>query len=248
MAATGRLRPTRGRGFVVHPHASEKEREWAPDCHRSRPCTPPAIPWTGNVSLMARPSRVPPRSSSPAEESGGSCVSKVRLTGKDVAAGTSMPCGVSVPCCPRFTAPSGTRLARRVTAPWIRSFHAGTGSLRVARTTALGPSIAGAQGRGSDGWRPQALDAGRAWETRWPPRKPVLPGGRRAGETGQWLPVSSPLSFPWIRALGLLRPMISAVLPRWAYLVSIASRAATEEASQMCAALRSMTTLSGSVA
>lgn len=65
---------------------------------------------------------------------------------------------------------------------------------------------------------------------------------------GQWLPASSPLSFSWIWALGLFRPMISTVLPRWAYLVSIASRAATEEASQMCAAVRSMTTLSGSVA
>lgn len=53
------------------------------------------------------------------------------------------------------------------------------------------------------------------------------------GAGGQWLPVSSPLSFWWIWALGWFRPMISTSLPRWAYLVSIASRAATEEASQM---------------
>ncbi|TQK45158.1 hypothetical protein FBY35_6704 [Streptomyces sp. SLBN-118] len=64
---------------------------------------------------------------------------------------------------------------------------------------------------------------------------------------GQWLPASSPLSVLWIRALGSFSPMISTFLPRWAYLASMASRAATEEASQMWAAERSMTTLSGSV-
>jgi hypothetical protein len=64
----------------------------------------------------------------------------------------------------------------------------------------------------------------------------------------QWPPVSSPLSVLWIRALGSFNPMISTVLPRWTYLVSMASRVATEEASQMWAADRSMTTLSGSPA
>jgi hypothetical protein len=64
----------------------------------------------------------------------------------------------------------------------------------------------------------------------------------------QWLPLSSPLSVSWILALGLLRPMISTLLPRCSYLVVTASRAATEEASQMWAEVRSTTTLSGSVA
>lgn len=75
-----------------------------------------------------------------------------------------------------------------------------------------------------------------------------LSGEAERGAVGQWLPVSSPLSFWWIWALGRFRPMISTSLPRWAYLVSIASRAATEEASQMCVSDRSMTTLPGSVA
>lgn len=44
---------------------------------------------------------------------------------------------------------------------------------------------------------------------------------------------------------GVVGPVISTVLSRWAYFVSMASRVATEEASQMCAADRSMTTLSG---
>lgn len=51
-----------------------------------------------------------------------------------------------------------------------------------------------------------------------------------------------------MRALGPFSPVISTVLPRWAYLAATASRAATAEASQMWAALRSMTTVSGSVA
>lgn len=51
-----------------------------------------------------------------------------------------------------------------------------------------------------------------------------------------------------MRALGSFRLMISTVLPRWAFSASTASSAATEEASQMWAAERLMTTLSGSVA
>lgn len=64
----------------------------------------------------------------------------------------------------------------------------------------------------------------------------------------QWLPLSSPLSAPCILALCSLSPMISTVLPRAAYLVVMASRAATDEASQTCAEARSMMTLSGSFA
>jgi hypothetical protein len=62
----------------------------------------------------------------------------------------------------------------------------------------------------------------------------VVPRAALVGvSVGQWLPVSSPLSISWMWALGLFRPMISTVLPRWAYLVSMASRAATEEASHV---------------
>ncbi len=71
---------------------------------------------------------------------------------------------------------------------------------------------------------------------------------RGSGAGGQWLPVSSPVSLPWRSALRSFSPVISTVLPRWAYLVSIASRAATEEASQTWASDRSMTILSGSPA
>ena len=88
--------------------------------------------------------------------------------------------------------------------------------------------------------------------------KPVPQNGERTPAHGrsplavrvpcQWLPASSPVSLPWRSALGSFRPVISTVLPRWAYFVSMASRAATEEASQMCAALRSMTTFPGSPA
>jgi hypothetical protein len=44
-------------------------------------------------------------------------------------------------------------------------------------------------------------------------------------------------------ALDSSSPQISTVSPRWAYVVSMASRAATEEASQQGAADRSTTTL-----
>lgn len=49
-------RPTRGRGFVVHPHASEKRR--APGCCHSRPCAPAAAsscPRAGRHSARSRP-------------------------------------------------------------------------------------------------------------------------------------------------------------------------------------------------
>ncbi len=64
----------------------------------------------------------------------------------------------------------------------------------------------------------------------------------------QWLPDSSPDKVECILALAWLRPMICTVFPRAAYLASTASRAATEEASQMWASVRSMTTSSGSCA
>lgn len=64
----------------------------------------------------------------------------------------------------------------------------------------------------------------------------------------QWFPVSSPLRAPCILALCSLSPTISTVLPRAAYLVVTASSAATDEASQTWAAVRSTTTLSGSPA
>ncbi|SJZ90325.1 Response regulator containing a CheY-like receiver domain and an HTH DNA-binding domain [Marinactinospora thermotolerans DSM 45154] len=93
------------------------------------------------------------------------------------------------------------------------------------------------------------------------PIRPGTPARRRApgraGEplrsrtgppAGQWLPVSSPVRVVWMRALCSLRPTISTVLRRAAYLVVIASRAATVEASQMWARVRSMTTWSGSPA
>lgn len=54
------------------------------------------------------------------------------------------------------------------------------------------------------------------------------------------------VSLPWRSALGSFRPVISTVLPRRAYFVSMASRAATEEASHTWAGDRSMTTVSGS--
>ena len=89
-------------------------------------------------------------------------------------------------------------------------------------------------------WEGEPPEARRVWY--------LLAGPQLSACAGQWLPASSPLSVWWIRALGSFSPMISTVLSRWAYLVSMASRAATEDASQMCAAVRSMTTLSGSVA
>lgn len=82
---------------------------------------------------------------------------------------------------------------------------------------------------------------GRAEDPR--DRAGILSGGNGS----QWL-ASSPVSLPWRSALGSFSPMISTVLPSWVYLVSTASRAATEEASQMWAPDRSMTTLSASVA
>ncbi len=78
----------------------------------------------------------------------------------------------------------------------------------------------------------------------------IEPAGRpqrhaAAAPAGQW-PASSPVSLPRSSALERLRPTRSTVLPRWAFLATTASRAATEEASQTCARERSMTTLSGS--
>lgn len=59
---------------------------------------------------------------------------------------------------------------------------------------------------------------------------------------------SSPVSRPWRSALASLSPAISTALPLRSYLVVMASRAATVEASQMWESERSMTTRSGSSA
>jgi hypothetical protein len=63
----------------------------------------------------------------------------------------------------------------------------------------------------------------------------------------QWPAPSLPARFSWKLALASFSPRISTCLPRAAYLVVMASRAATEEASQMWAPLMSTTTRSGSL-
>ncbi len=73
------------------------------------------------------------------------------------------------------------------------------------------------------------------------PRFPRERGSRR-----QWPAVSWPARRSCMSALGSFRPMMVTFLPRCLYLVSMASRAATDEASQMWASVRSMTTSSGS--
>ncbi len=72
--------------------------------------------------------------------------------------------------------------------------------------------------------------------------------GVAPGAGHQWPAPRVPARLPWMAALGLFSSTISTVLPRAAYFVVMASRAATEEASQTCARLMSMMTLSGSPA
>lgn len=73
--------------------------------------------------------------------------------------------------------------------------------------------------------------------TRAPSTHPPLTDADRRG-----LQPSSPLSLPWRAAESSFRPRISTSTPWRAYFVSIASRAATVDASQTCASVRSMTT------
>lgn len=87
---------------------------------------------------------------------------------------------------------------------------------------------------------PRAIARLRAEHPR--PERPV--NGPRAHSAGARLP----LRRPCMVALGSFRPVISTCLPRDPYLVVIASSAATVEASQMCAADRSIVTCSGSAA
>lgn len=98
-----------------------------------------------------------------------------------------------------------------------------------------------------------APDAGRRpprpepWYVRWSRPWRLSPDSRGPWPgSGQWLPVSSPLSLPCRCALDWFKPMMSTRLPRSAYFRSIVSRVATVEASQTWASVRSITTVSGS--
>ncbi len=114
------------------------------------------------------------------------------------------------------------------------------------------PSLPGHGDRTGPASAPSPAWAGRPGTLRGGSGGTWAPDGRGRLSGGrvpcQWLPESSPVSLPWRSALRSFSPVISTVLPRWAYLVSIVSRAATEEASQTWASDRSMTILSGSPA